>query len=160
MNFRHGAASNGVRLPEYNVWSEMKYRCYRPTHKFFRYYGGRGITVCDRWRYDFKNFFEDMGNRPGKGYMIDRIDNGGNYEPSNCRWATVAQSNRNKSNVPLYGTWGGAFCLKDWANFLGLKYDTVHNRLQLGMSLGDALQAHKFKTGTKPMDKLRHQEAE
>jgi len=78
----------------YNVWSGMFKRCYNPNNKNFNNYGGRGISVCERWN-DFANFREDMGECP-KGMLIDRIDNDGNYEPSNCRWTDPKTSSNNR----------------------------------------------------------------
>jgi hypothetical protein len=81
---------------EYRVWTHMKQRCFNPNHKSYLYYGGRGITVCDRWKNSFAAFLEDMGRRP-EGLSIDRFpDNNVNYEPGNCRWATASQQNANK----------------------------------------------------------------
>lgn len=81
--------------PEYGVWSHMKQRCYNPTRKDYRLYGGRGITVCDRWRNSFANFYKDMGDRP-KGLSLDRIDSDQDYHPNNCRWADYSTQMHNR----------------------------------------------------------------
>lgn len=82
------------RSPIYRAWNQMKQRCNNPKEVGFHNYGGRGIKVCERWNI-FENFLEDMGNRPPKK-EIDRINNDGNYEPSNCRWATRKENSNNK----------------------------------------------------------------
>lgn len=79
----------------YAVWSNMKQRCTNPTRVDYKYYGGKGITICTRWK-DFSNFILDMGEVPN-GLTLDRINPNGNYEPNNCRWATWAVQNQNKS---------------------------------------------------------------
>lgn len=84
-----------LRRKEYQCWWNMLDRCSNPKNPAFRHYGGRGISVAVRWR-DFDNFFEDMGPRPGLGYSIERIDNDGNYTPSNCKWATKEEQTRNQ----------------------------------------------------------------
>ncbi|UOF79264.1 homing endonuclease [Caudoviricetes sp.] len=85
---------------EYRVWHDMRQRCNNPKNSRYEKYGARGISVCDRWQ-DFSNFISDMGSRPGPEYSIDRINNDGNYEPSNCRWATRSVQQRNKGKTKI-----------------------------------------------------------
>jgi hypothetical protein len=88
---------NKYNTSEYNAWKNMKQRCNNSKRKDYVNYGGRGIKVCDRWLNSFINFYKDMGSKPGPEYSIDRYpNNDGNYEPSNCRWATSTEQNRNK----------------------------------------------------------------
>ena len=89
---RHGMAGT----PEYVAWSSMRQRCDNPNNCRYMTYGGRGIRICERWNC-FENFASDMGLRPSRHHSLDRICNDGDYEPSNCRWATRSQQQRNKS---------------------------------------------------------------
>lgn len=93
-NWRGGMSKH----PLYERYLDMIGRCYRVTHARYQAYGGRGIRVCDRWRESFWNYVEDLGERPNDGqrWTVDRINNDGDYEPSNCRWATYTQQARNK----------------------------------------------------------------
>lgn len=84
------------KTPEYRIWINMRSRCLCSTDRAFKWYGGRGIEVCDRWRASFDDFIADMGSRPSPAHSIDRINNDGNYEPSNCRWATAKQQANNQ----------------------------------------------------------------
>lgn len=90
-----------VETSEYHIWASMKNRCYNNTQQNYKYYGGRGITVCDRWRKSFVAFLEDMGMKLFPETEIDRIDNNGNYEPKNCRWTTHTINVRNSPRIKL-----------------------------------------------------------
>jgi hypothetical protein len=91
---KHGHCVNGIRTRAYRCWRHMMERCYNPNHVSYPYYGARGISVCERW-HEFVNFLADMGE-PAEGQSIDRVDVNGNYEPSNCRWATASEQRRNQ----------------------------------------------------------------
>lgn len=81
---------------EYSSWTRMKQRCCNPRDSRYKDYGERGIAVCERWLTSFENFYNDMGVRPSKEYSLDRINVNGNYEPTNCKWATSAEQRRNR----------------------------------------------------------------
>jgi len=129
----HGSAET----IEYNIWSCMKGRCSNKKNSEYKNYGGRGIIVCKRWL-RFENFFEDMGNIP-KDKSIDRIDNDGNYEPGNCRWATkIEQANNTRVNVFIEYE-GKRFTVAQWSRRLGIKDKTIYKRLKAGWNARRAL---------------------
>lgn len=124
--------------PTYKSWANMIQRCTNPKNRKYHHYGGRGITVCDRWK-KFESFLADMGESPA-GYTIERNDNDGNYEPSNCRWATWAEQVRNKSNNHWIEFRGQKRLLRDWAADIGISHMALLSRLRKGWSLERALQ--------------------
>lgn len=115
---------------EYQAWKGIKRRCYSKKSRMYKRYGGRGITVCQRWRDSFANFFADMGKRPSAKHSIERIDNNGNYEPSNCKWATDAEQTRNTSRNVYVEFRGERLTVQDWAKRLGVTHGTLQNRIK------------------------------
>lgn len=126
-NTTHGKTNHFM----FGAWRDLKQRCYNPKNEAYPNYGGRGITVCDRWLESFENFLADMGERP-EGKSIDRIDNDKGYEPSNCRWATrVEQANNTRRNT--YIEVDGLILLKKgWAEKMGISIYTINKRLDRG----------------------------
>lgn len=139
---KHGMA----HLPEYSVWCGMIARCTNPNTKTYSRYGGRGVVVCERWR-SFPPFFADMGPRPSPEHTLDRIDNNGNYEPGNCRWATQKQQTRNTSRTQMLEVGGIIRPLADWADFVGLPPSTIRTRLALGWAADAAVHTPLVRKG-------------
>lgn len=123
---------------EYERWASMKQRCNNPKHKMYSYYGGRGITVCESWNESFEAFLSDMGEAP-PGMSLDRMDNDGNYEPGNCRWATATTQIRNRSNCHYLTARGETLLLSDWAAKVGVRKGTIANRIRYGWSDEEAI---------------------
>jgi hypothetical protein len=128
----HGHSSGGHLSPEYMTWQSMIGRCTRPDVDGYHRYGGRGITVCERWRV-FANFAADMGDRPF-GTTLDRINTDGDYEPGNCRWATLEEQQNNRCNNVRVEIDGVTKTATQWARFAGLSDACVYSRLKAGKS--------------------------
>jgi hypothetical protein len=124
--------------PLYSVWQGMLRRCDNPNLKQWGDYGGRGISVCERWKHDFRAFVSDMGPRPA-GAFIDRTDNDGNYEPSNCRWVTRRQSQRNQRVTRWVEVEGVRHRAVDLSDISGLKTDTIVERAQRGLTYAEVI---------------------
>jgi hypothetical protein len=107
----------------------MRNRCGNPRHPSYPNYGGRGITVCDRWLASFEAFLQDLGPRPSSRHSLDRIDNDGNYEPGNCRWATTSLQNRNSRQNVRISYLGRTLTLCEWSALLGIPRHTLENRI-------------------------------
>jgi hypothetical protein len=114
------------------AWRNIKDRCLKPTHRSFARYGGRGITVCERWM-SFENFLADMG-MPKPGEQIDRIDNDGGYEPGNCRWTSARTNMNNRSNSRRAVVGDKAIALSEISELSGVGYSTIQQRVQRGWS--------------------------
>ena len=128
----------GAGTPTYTSWMAMIGRCRTRSRKDFADYGAVGITVCDRWK-SFENFLEDMGERPGRGHQIDRINNARGYEPGNCRWATAKENSRNKTNNHILTYNGLSLCIAEWGDRTGISRKVIHLRIQSGWSTERAL---------------------
>lgn len=133
----HGMCRDGSLPPEYHSWSNMIQRCTNPNNPKYDDYGGRGITVCARWVDSFESFLEDMGEKP-EGYSVERINNNGNYEPGNCRWATQAEQVINSRHCRMLSFNGKTQAMSVWARELNIEYDTLRNRLDAGWPIGKA----------------------
>lgn len=133
--FSHGM--KGTKI--YSVWRSMKERCSSPNSQFFYAYGARGISVCERWQ-KFENFYEDMGDRPSDSHSIDRINNDGNYEPGNCRWATAKEQARNKKKTKMATYKDVTKPVSEWIEILGLKPAVIYDRLRRGWPTKEAFE--------------------
>jgi hypothetical protein len=118
--------------PEYRTWLNMIDRCYRPKNKSHARYGGRGITVCERWRNSYEDFLADMGRKPSSEHSIERIDNSKGYEPSNCRWATQKEQQRNRRSNRLVTYNGQTRPVAEWGEILGIRHQIIIDRLDRG----------------------------
>jgi len=127
---------------EYRCWSKLKARCLNPSDGSYGDYGGRGITVCDRWASDFEAFYADMGDKPTPLHSIDRIDVNGNYEPGNCRWATPRQQAQNQRSTRYVDLRGEQLSLMEACRRIGAPYKAVHKRMTNGQSF--ELAAHAY----------------
>lgn len=140
---KHNKSSAGT----YSTWEGMRQRCLNPRSQYYSRYGGRGITVCDRWR-DFGNFLADMGERP-EGLTLERVDNNKGYSKENCRWATRRDQARNRCDTVLVTCRGETMCLTDWASRLGVHRDTIKSRLAHGWSIEAALSTPSLGRGNR-----------
>jgi len=122
----------------YRIWASMVQRCNNPNSRNYKNYGGRGITVCKRWL-KFENFLEDVGEPPNDKYQIDRKNNNKGYKPSNCRWISSKENNRNRRNNKLYTYNNKTQCSSGWAEEYNIKPATLRDRINAGLSMEKAL---------------------
>lgn len=138
----HGEARGGsLKRPgtrEHSSWESMRSRCLNPRNHNYPKYGGRGITVCDRWE-RYEHFLADMGRRPTPAHSIDRIDPDGDYEPNNCRWALPVQQARNRRRNIRYEFNGERLTAMELSELSGINFRTILSRLRRGLSIAQAL---------------------
>lgn len=133
----------GTRL--YNVWNNIKRRCYTKTNPYYKYYGGCGVKMCDEWRVSFSSFYDwSMGNGYDKDAKqgdctLDRIDANGNYCPENCRWVSMKEQNFNRKANLILEYQGKKQCLAEWADELNINHSTLYYRIKRGWSVERAL---------------------
>lgn len=144
----HGQSGVGEErqpTPEYACWLRMKSRCLNPKNKSYARYGGRGIKICERWLEGedglgaYECFFADMGNRPSSLHSIERRDYNGDYEPSNCEWATQTRQQRNRCDTVRVTVGDKVLALADACELLKVKYNRVRDRMQRGWSFQRAV---------------------
>lgn len=140
-NTTHGLSYS----PLYRVYSHMKGRCFCTTNRDYKYYGERGITICDEWLNSFLSFYEwAISNGYKKGLTIDRINVNGNYEPDNCRWATRKEQTNNRRNSDLFTLNNETHTLTEWAEMTGVKPGYLYYRIKKkGMTLEEAILSSK-----------------
>lgn len=138
-SLKHGSALSGKVTPEYKAWISMKIRCHKPGSANYKNYGAKGIFVCERWLKSFDNFLEDMGRRPSDKHSIDRINVYGNYEPSNCRWATMKEQGNNRSNNNLFTYKGETKSITLWAERYNMSTTLIKIRMKQGLTFEQAL---------------------
>jgi hypothetical protein len=146
---KHGGAVNarqGGHEPLYKLWSAMKDRCFNPNCEHYHRYGGRGITMCKEWVEDYAAFISAMGERP-KGATLDRIDNNGNYEPNNVRWATKQEQANNRVTNVFVTYEGLTMSLADWARHKGWKYGLLTSRWKKGLRGDELLAPPEYERG-------------
>lgn len=136
---KHNTKHNLVNHPLYIIWCHIKARCYNPKDKGYKNYGGRGIGMSKEWFSSFQCFFDDMIDGWRKGLSIDRIDVNGNYESSNCRWATSIEQGCNKRNNRKLSLDGETKTMSQWSRATGLKTSTICDRLATGWTIKEAL---------------------
>lgn len=139
----HGNSRPGRVTPEYRAWCYIITRCTNPNAKSYRYYGARGITICDTWRNSFEAFLADVGPRPSDKHSIDRIDVQKGYEPGNVRWATKTEQMRNTRRNRYLTADGRTQCVAAWAEETGLPPKLIGARLRLGWSESRAVLTPK-----------------
>lgn len=149
-----------TKHPLYKTWCNMISRCYIEGASSYKNYGGRGISVCDKWRKDFWSFVSDMGLKPSPEHSIDRIDVNGNYEPSNCKWSTKIEQARNMRNARIVLIEGKSYHVAELQDQYGVDMRTIYYRSSLGWPLDKVISKERFYNNSDSQKKavLKHAE--
>ena len=132
-NNKYSAIHNKSKTRLYQIWLDMKQRCYNPKQNAYKWYGAKGVEICKEWKDNFAAFENwALANGYSSNLTIDRINNLGNYEPNNCRWVGMREQHRNTTKNIVIEYQGKKQCLKDWCVELGKTYPTIANRIQNG----------------------------
>lgn len=147
---KHGA----IGTSEYRIWVHLRSRCQNPNDDAFKNYGAKGVSVCDRWEgeYGFINFLSDMGKKPSPKHSLDRFPNNkGNYEPSNCRWATMKEQQNNRTNNSIFEYNGFKGTASQLSDKFGIKYEVLRLRLRRGWAVERALTFNITRWQSQPL---------
>jgi len=134
---------NQSNTKTYNSWRAMKDRCYSKNHIEYKRYGGKGITVCDRWINSYENFLKDMGEKP-LGMSLDRINSKKNYEPKNCKWSSIKEQQNNKSTNVFIKFNGQSLTISQWADKFNMPSSRLRARIKRGWNFKDAITKGKM----------------
>lgn len=132
--------------PEYRVWKHIKGRCLTTTDAAYKNYGGRGITICEEWKNDFMKFLNHMGCRPTPHHTIERINNNGNYEPTNCCWALRVDQCANQRKTRRFTAHNMTHTIPQWSKILNIHVQTLWSRINSGKSLNEVFTPKKVPT--------------
>ncbi len=139
--YKHGLSEHRL----YNIWQGIKRRCNNPKNPRYKDYGGRGISICEKWNYSFISFYKDVIDGYKDGLTLDRIDNNGNYCKENCRWVDIKAQNRNKRTNRIFTVMGYSKCASEWEEILGKNASAnAIKRSNSGWSDDDAILGRKL----------------
>lgn len=156
---RKYSSHSSIRRDEYGIWKNMRRRCHNLNNSRYHDYGGRGITVFEKWRESFQEFYDYIGPRPSKSHTLDRINNNGNYEPGNVRWATIEEQYRNKRNTRMLTYNNFTRTMAEWSRIVHIPPNTIRGRIEMGWTTHEALTKPIFGK-EKDIDPLKNNQNE
>jgi hypothetical protein len=150
LHFKHGHSKDKKMSSEYVSWQRMIQRCQNLGYANYHNYGGKGITVCNKWKNSFVSFLEDMKEKPFKNAQLDRINTDGNYEPNNCRWVSCKENSRNRRDNLVIEWNDQKKTLSEWSEILNINKNTLRDRIySTKWTLEEAMSTPLLKKGEK-----------